>query len=276
MLDPRYHVEVSTQPDDRADRGGSEDEAVGKTAGQLRQRPCEQRRDRDAGEVVVCERRMADVRRHEHLVLLLAREETLAVGEMAVGKTAVDADLVDLVLQLEQGVVAETEAPGLTVVGGPVRDPVGLLGDREQVLSQLGKGHSRIDGSAVPDDVQVAGREIDHASPVPILDVGVPDVPFLRHRPVERLCTGRNLVLLQRNDLRDPSERLADAVAGDRPADRVEVGDEPVELLADLRTDRGGVDTGGIHRSLEDQLPAVERLSLPGRRVRLHAAHPEQ
>ena len=67
-----------------------------------------------------------------------------------------------------------------------------------------------------------------------------------RHRPVEDLRARRHLVHLERDVLADAAQRLADAVAGDAPADREEVGDELVQLLAAGRGCPGG--SGVDHR----------------------------
>ena len=66
------------------------------------------------------------------------------------------------------------------------------------------------------------------ASPSASRDVGVADVPLVRHGPVEDLRPGRDLAPQQRRGqvALDPVERRADAVAGDAPADRVEVLDQ--------------------------------------------------
>jgi hypothetical protein len=54
----------------------------------------------------------------------------------------------------------------------------------EDVLLQLAEGHRPSPRGAVADDVQVPTTEIHHAFSGRILDVSVPDVPFLRYGPI--------------------------------------------------------------------------------------------
>ena len=99
---------------------------------------------------------MAGVRRNEHLVVGFTGEVALAVGELTVLERAVDADLVLVVGELAKRPVAQTEAPGFAVIRRPIGNPVRALGNRREVLLQLGKSHARAHRSAVVDDVQVA------------------------------------------------------------------------------------------------------------------------
>jgi hypothetical protein len=76
---------------------------------------------------------------------------------------------------------------------------------------------------AVVQHVQVARARIDDAAAAAIFDVGVADVPFARDRPVEDLGAGRDFKSLSRDVLSDQVERLAQPVARDAAADRVEL-----------------------------------------------------
>ena len=67
-----------------------------------------------------------------------------------------------------------------------------------------------------------------------ILDVSIPDIPFLRHHPVKYRRSGRHLVHLERDLSPDGIERLAHAMAGDAPAEWEQLGDEPMHLTAGL------------------------------------------
>ena len=60
----------------------------------------EGRGQHDPGEVVVGQRGMADVGREQHLLVALAGQEALRVGELAVLEGRVDLDLVVAVRQL--------------------------------------------------------------------------------------------------------------------------------------------------------------------------------
>ena len=82
MLDAMQRVAVLVKPRQRSDRARREKDPIRVPQPALRELPREHRRDGDAGEVVVGERRMAHIRRNEHLFLAFALEPNLAVGEV--------------------------------------------------------------------------------------------------------------------------------------------------------------------------------------------------
>src|SRR4249920_794267 len=79
--------------------------------------------------------------------------------------------------------------------------------------------HPRLHRNAVVYVVEIVLTEVDNATTVPILDVGIANVPLLGNGPVEDLRSRRDLVDLQRDPLGDPAQGLADTLAGDAPAD---------------------------------------------------------
>ena len=71
--------------------------------------------------------------------------------------------------------------------------------------------------------MQVVAAEIDDPLAAGILHIGVADVPFARHRPVEHRGAAGDFVHIERDLLLQARQRLAKAVAGDAAADRVEL-----------------------------------------------------
>jgi hypothetical protein len=175
---------------------------------------------------------VADVAADQDLVGGLALDQVLAVGEVAVGQGGVDADLVVALGQAVDQALAGAEAPALGVVGGSVGHPVGVVGQGEQVPLELGQGHGRPHRHAVADQVEVAGLEVDHPLAGGVRHPGVADVPLARHRPVEHLGAGGDLVDLQADLAVDDLQGAAHPVPGDASADRVQLGDQLVQLLA--------------------------------------------
>src|SRR5205823_4985470 len=132
--------------------------------------------------------------RHEDLAIGLAGEDTLAVREVAVAEVGVDADLVLVLDEITTLLLADTEAPAGVVVRRAVRDRVGTVGEAVQMGFELLASHRGAHRSAVADDVEVAAPEVDDALSAAVLDPRVADVPLLRHRPVQHLCTAGHLM----------------------------------------------------------------------------------
>jgi hypothetical protein len=195
----------------------------------------EHRRDGDAGQVVVGERRVADVRGDHDLVLDLALQPRLGEREVAGAQRRVDHDLVVARLERLQRIVREAEAPRARVVGRPVRDQAGLVGQREQALAQLLERHRGADRLAAVDDVQRGVREVDHAPAVRAGDMRLADVPLVRDRPVEHLGAGRQLGARERDVLGDDVERRPHTVAGKAAAEREQTLHQPVRVLPDAQ-----------------------------------------
>jgi hypothetical protein len=108
-----------------------------------------------------------------------------------------------------------------------------MVGEGEQVLLELGQRHGGPHRHAVAEQVQVARLEVDDPLAGRVGHPGVADVPLARHRPVQHLGAGGDLVDLQAAELAaDDLQGAAHAVAGDAAADRVELGDQLVQLLA--------------------------------------------
>jgi hypothetical protein len=164
----------------------------------------------------------------------------LAVGEVAVGQGGVDADLVVAVREAVDQPLAGAEPPPLGVVGGPVGDPVGVLGQGEQVPLELVQRHGGVHRDAVAHHVQVAGLEVDHPLAGGVGHEGVADVPLARHRPVEHPGAAGDLVDLQVELAADELQGAAHPVPGDAAADRVQLGDQLEQLLADGHGSRKG------------------------------------
>ena len=133
VLDPFHPLRVAGQPGDRPDGAGRVDEPVGVVRRLLRQRPGQVRRHRDARQVVVGQRRVADMAGDDHLVGDLTGDHVLGVGEVAVRECGVDAHLVVAVRQRVQGLLGQAESPLRLVVARAVRHPARVVRQGVQV-----------------------------------------------------------------------------------------------------------------------------------------------
>ena len=155
----------------------------------------------------------------------------LSVGQVAVFQRRVDATSYSASVKRRQLLGADAESPGLFVVRRLVRDPVRMLRQRVQVLSQLRQRDPLANRNAVAHDVQVGLPKVDDPVAVQILDPRIADVPLARHGPIKYLRAGRHLVNGQWQALLDVAERVPHAVSGDAATDRIELGNEAVTDL---------------------------------------------
>ena len=75
--------------------------------------------------------------------------------------------------------------------------------------------------NAVAHHVQIALPKVDNAFTDVVLDIGVPNIPFLRNRPVKHLSAAWDLMQFQGNSLLEQSQALPDTLARDASADWV-------------------------------------------------------
>ncbi len=177
---------------------------------------------------------MTDVGGEQELVRALPALQVLAVGHRPVGQRRVDQHLVVALGQRGGQPMRQAEAPVLRPVAGAVGNEIGLIGQRKEVLAQLGKRHGFAHRHAVAHDVQIRVGEIDDGVAAGVLDVPGADVPLLRDRPVEHLRARRHLAHLEIDVAAHQAERRPDAVAGDAAADRIELRRQRIGALAGL------------------------------------------
>src|SRR5262245_25169356 len=77
--------------------------------------------------------------------------------------------------------------------------------------------------------------EIDDPLAARVLDVGVANVPLLRHQPVEHRRSRGDLLERERHVLLKQAQALTDPVAGDAPADRIQRLNQPVGAASRCR-----------------------------------------
>ena len=233
MIDARNLRLVASEPCDGADGSGREQKAVAEPRLQAADPVREVGKKRQAGAVVVGERRVANVCRQQHLAVAAPLVQVLPVSQRAVGQRGLNHHLVDARLQAFELTMGHAEPPVLLVVGGPVGDEIGLHRQGVDPALQVLERQARVDGDAVADDVQGVGSEVDDLSPLGIADVGTTNVPLPRHRPVEDGRAAWNLVDREVDKRRQSAKRFAHAVAGDAAADGIEIGGKCMELLPD-------------------------------------------
>src|SRR5262245_44205904 len=79
----------------------------------------------------------------------------------------------------------QTESPGFRVIGRLVRNPVRMLRNGMKMWLQFRQRHRVVNWDTVVDDMEIRLIEIDNASAVGTLDVGVLDIPLFRNNPIE-------------------------------------------------------------------------------------------
>ena len=112
VLDAADFVLIARQPGDRTDGPRHEKEAVAVAMRSARQDARERRRHRDAGQVVVAHRWMANMSRDQELILDLAGEQAFAISERSVSKRGVDDHLVFALGKALELPLRQAEAPG--------------------------------------------------------------------------------------------------------------------------------------------------------------------
>ena len=145
--------------------------------------------------------------------------EVLCIGKMAAFKARIDQHLVNAVLKRRELSVGHAESPLLCVVGRPVGNEIRLLWKCEHVLLQLLERHLLMHRDAVVQDVQIRTPKIHDTLARWALYVGVANVPFTRHDPIEHLCPSRYLVQLEVDVATQQAQGLPHAITGDATRD---------------------------------------------------------
>ena len=110
MADPGDRAFVPAQPRDGSDGPGYEQKPVGIAQLERREMPRQDRGYREAGQVIVAERRMAGVGRDQDLVGGVSRKAALGITQVAICQRRIDADFVFTVRQAQQ--LADPLGPG--------------------------------------------------------------------------------------------------------------------------------------------------------------------
>src|ERR1700677_2460187 len=97
---------------------------------------------------------------------------------------------------------------------------------------QFVERHGLMNRRAVVEYVQAVLAEVYNSVSIRPLNVGVSNIPFLRHYPVKNLCSGWQFGGLQRNPSLDQSQRTPDSITSNAPANRVKFRGEVMELRA--------------------------------------------
>jgi hypothetical protein len=107
-----------------------------------------------------------------------------------------------------------------------------VIGEAVEMSKQLVPRASSANRPAVIDDVKVADSKVNDTPAVYCGDVRVLDIPFIWDGPIEDGCARRDLVDRKRDELRQPVQRLADAVAGDTATNRIQLRRELVQYAS--------------------------------------------
>jgi len=176
---------------------------------------------------------MTGVAANQHLTLPFPLEVALSVGEIPLFQGGIYTDFIHLIFQLEELSVTQAKSPSLVVVGVAVRDPLRIFRKSEQMWPQFFERHLLMNRDAVAHDVKIGFLEIDDLFTPGVLHIGIFNIPFFGHTPIEDLGSRRNLLYLQGNIPVDQAQRLPDAVASNTPANWVQFRNKPMYFEAD-------------------------------------------
>src|SRR2546430_585756 len=135
---------------------------------------------------------MTGMTRNQNFIVRFALNAKFTISQTTGLQCRIDTNLVLLVRQILQLSVAQTKPPGFFVVRSAIGDPVGRIRQSKQVFPQLNEPNLLAHRNAVVHDVEIAFLEIDDSFTLRVPEVGVTDVPLLRHNPIEDLGPAGN------------------------------------------------------------------------------------
>src|SRR5580704_4572021 len=100
--------------------------------------------------------------------------------------------------------------------------------------AEFAERHSPAYRRAVIQHVQVTVLKFSDSLSVWPDDVRVSDIPLFRHDPIEDFRARGDFVNFERYPFANERQGLADSVACDASADRIELGREVVQIFADV------------------------------------------
>ena len=79
--------------------------------------------------------------------------------------------------------------------------------------------------------MQIGSFKIYYLLAFPVLQIGIPDIPFLRYSPVKNSCTRGNFMDRKRYIFLESFQRLPYAISSDASANGIQIGDKLVHQL---------------------------------------------
>src|SRR5207237_1567292 len=140
-----------------------------------------------------------EVTGNQRLVVRFTRKKEFAVGERSRRNIAVDFDAIVVVLHRLPEIVRHAEAPIVGIIPGPIWDEVRLVGQRMDMLGELGAAEHSLHWLAVAQDVKIVCGEVDETLSDHARNRAAANVPFHRHMPVEHRGPGFDFMDLQIN-----------------------------------------------------------------------------
>lgn len=179
---------------------------------------------------------MADIGRQEDFVFRFTRHDQFAIVQQARAKVGVDDNTVSAGPKRLALPLGNAEAPSPAVIGGHIGNGIGLVGQRIEVRLQFVTFQPDIGRLGISDEVKIVLSKIHDPVAVTVEDIGIPDRPFVRYRPVEGLRARRDRTKGEpRQFFPDPRQGLAEPRPGDRAGDRPKLARERMAPCADIR-----------------------------------------
>src|SRR4051794_11079323 len=142
------------------------------------------RKDRHSRAVVVGEGWVANMCRKQDFVFCFTLMKMFPVGKEPIFKARIDDYLISLVLQALKLAVSHAKSPVIGIIGGAIRDQIGLLRQCVNMPLELSERDYPAHWHAVADDVQVRSGKINNLLATCIVDVGVANIPLAGNRPI--------------------------------------------------------------------------------------------
>ena len=199
---------------------------------------CQGGRYDQAGEIVIRQRRMTRMARDEHLISGATTDAQFPVRQMTILEGRVDAYFIVVVFKGKHLIMGQTKSPIFLVVRRSIRNPIGVLGESEQVRLQFTQRHRCVHRSTVIQYVQVALLEVYDSLAGTILYICVPDIPFLGHGPVEHRCPRWHFPGSKRNFVPNHGQGLPNSIPSNAATDRVKFCGKAMQLDADSGSTR--------------------------------------
>ena len=232
--------------------------------GLLQERTPERPEHDDAREVVVGERRVADVRAEQELVVAPTGNHDLARGQRSCLERRVDDDVVVAVGKPFELPAAHAEPPLLLPVRRTEGDELRVVAVGVDVGAELLERDDGVDRRAVAEHVQRGVGGVHDPGSVRSVDPGAAEVPLTRHDPVEDRRAGGGLDDLERQLACEHGQGLTHPIASEAAGQREQLAHELHELRTDCRSVGDGFPIDR-HRGNDDTRRSAGRKAGVGR-----------
>jgi hypothetical protein len=109
-----------------------------------------------------------------------------------------------------------------------------MIGKREQMSAQLGKGDVLLNRDTIVHHVKIRFSEIDHTFALQVFDVGIGDVPLRWHSPIKNLRTRPNFVCFHWDVISENPQCVSNTIASNAPTDGIKLSNKAMHVIANI------------------------------------------